>query len=77
MYVTTLIDNFHGNRESFISLSKEDVKIHLVSHLENWDCEYSKEELETILKNGYGTANKESKSCIEVEIVEVRPGETF
>jgi hypothetical protein len=77
MYVTTLIDNFHGNRESWVSLSKEDVRTHLISHLENWDCDYSQKELESILEKGIGTADEKSKTCLEIEIVEVNPGERF
>lgn len=77
MYITTLIENWHGNKESFISLTPTDVKNHLREHLDNWGCDYSEEEFLLILKNLHGFADEKSKTCVEVTITEVRPGETI
>lgn len=76
MYFITLFESLHCNKEGFIS-SAEDIIKNLKVHLDNWDCEYSEKELQSILKNGRGYANEQSKSCVEVTIVEVQPGESI
>lgn len=75
MYFTILYEQFHDNRMGFISLSKEDIKEQLIRHLRNWDCEFTEEELETILRRGEGYADEMSKSYVAVTITEIQPGE--
>jgi hypothetical protein len=77
MYLTTVIDNMHGNRRGCISLSMGDVEMHLAAILENWDCDYTEEEFQSIIKNMRGFANEDSKSYIEVWIKKILPGDTF
>lgn len=77
MYLITMFDNFHGNREGFIALAKEDIWDHLVKHLDNWDVPYTPDELETAIRKGYGEMNQHSKSSVTVRIVEIQPGQGF
>ena len=77
MYLITLTDNFHGNKEGFISLTKEDIWDHLVAHLNNWDVQYTIEELDTVIRKRYGYLNEHSKSYVTVKITEIEPGQGF
>lgn len=77
MYLITIFDNFHGNREGFISLSKQDIWNHLVARLDNWDVAYTLDELETAVRKGHGHLNEHSKSYVTVRIVEIEPGQGF
>jgi hypothetical protein len=75
MFFTIIIDHFHGNKEGFISLSIDDVRTHLIAHLDNWDSQYSEAELAYILEARHGFADEGSKANVEVTITEVQPGE--
>lgn len=77
MYLTTIIDNFHGNKSAFISSSMEEVKTHLIKFLENWDCEYTEDELATILEEKQGIADANSKSYLEVTIEKIEMNKAF
>lgn len=77
MYLITMFEDFHGNRQGFIALAKEDIWDHLVKHLENWDVPYTIEELDTVIRKGYGLMNEHSKSYVTVRIVEIEPGQGF
>lgn len=77
MYLITIFESFRGNREGFISLTKEDIWDHLVKHLDNWDVPYTIDELDTVIRKGYGDMNQHSKSYITVRIVEIQPGQSF
>jgi len=77
MFLITLFEDFHGNREGFISLTKEDIWDHLVTHLTNWDVPYTLDELETTIRKKHGYLNEHSKSCVTVRIIEIQPGQGF
>jgi hypothetical protein len=77
MYLTTLKDCFHSTTSGFISISMKDVELHLAKHLNNWDCEYTEEEFESIIKNMHGLADQMSKRYVEVWIKKIKSGETF
>jgi hypothetical protein len=72
MFVTKLTDSFHGNIELFISPSIEEVKSHLIIRLGNWDCDYTENEITSIIANKKGSANS-----IDVEIFQIEFGEPF
>jgi hypothetical protein len=77
MYLTIISESLHGNKEGWISDSIKDVKIDLIKHLKNWDCEYSESELSIILERGWGLAGEKNKSCVDVEISPIKFGEAF
>ena len=76
MYFTIRYDSFHGNKLGFVTLEEKDLKDHLLDHLDNWDVEYTENEIEYILKNHVGHAAYEtSKAYVEVQIYKIKPGE--
>ena len=75
MFLTIMYDGFHGNKMAFVSMEEKDIESHLREHLENWDIEYTEDELEYILKNYVGHAAYEtSKAYVEVHIHKITPG---
>lgn len=77
MYLVVLKEDFHGNKEGFISLSRGDIWDQLKSHLENWDVPFTPDDLLSCLEKGSGTFNEHSKTYVEVTITEIQPGEAF
>lgn len=75
MYFTTLYDQLHGNYVGFISLSKTDIKKQLIPHLQNFDTNFTHEEIATILKEEEGYAGQADKSWVLVTIIEIQPGQ--
>ncbi len=77
MYLVILKEDFHGNKQGFISLSRGDIWDQLKSHLENWDVPFTADELLSCLEKKSGTFNQFSKSSVDVTITEIQPGEAF
>ncbi len=78
MFFTILYEGFHGNKIGFVTLEEKDLKTHLLDHLDNWDVDYTEEEIEYILKNHVGHAAYEtSKAYVEVQIYKISPGKSI
>ncbi len=77
MIYITLNCPFRGNKAGFISASLEESLVPLMEHLDNWDVEYTDDELENIYKAGSGILNEKEKTYVEVNIAEVREGQTI
>jgi hypothetical protein len=77
MFLVTMREDFHGNKQAFIALSRGDIWDLLKGHLENWGVPFVANDLLATLEKGRGTFNEHSKLSVDVEITEVQPGEAF
>lgn len=75
MFFVTISEDFHGNKEGFVSLDYLDIKKHLKAALDNWDAEYTDDQLDLIIEKGRGFVNENSKADVEISITEIEPGE--
>lgn len=77
MYLVILKEDLHGDKTGFISLSKSDLWDQIVAALNNWDTPFVPHEIESLLNLGHYTFNEHSKTCVEITITEIQPGEAF
>lgn len=75
MYFVIIREDWHANKEGFIALSLEDMKVALKEHLDNWGVEYTEEQLQKTIDDKHGLFDQDHKRYVEVEISEVSPGE--